>query len=147
MKAYSTLCYKNSVSWFLMFPLHNTLEFSEIIQVYSNHHCWSLRCSTMKMQILWRKLNKAYLELSTCLLLCSVKLPDGLLLETYLWKIFFRKQLIRIYFNPIDIWKKLSLMFWVVSMQGTTSTLSELWGEKCWKIRHPIWNRMLCLYT
>lgn len=38
----------------------------------------------MKLQILLRKLNKAYLELSTCVLLCSVRLTDGLLLETYL---------------------------------------------------------------
>lgn len=94
---------KKSTSWFLMFCLHNALELSEIIQIYSNCHCWSLRFSTM--QILLRKLNRAYLELSTCLLLCSVKHPDGLLLETYLWKIFFRKQLIWIYFIPIDIWK------------------------------------------
>jgi len=57
----------------------------------------------MKMQILLRKLNKAYLELSICLVLCSVKLPDVLLLETYLWKIFFRKQLMQIYFIPVDI--------------------------------------------
>lgn len=36
----------------------------------------------MEMQILLRKLTEAYLKLSTCLLLRSVKLPDGLLLKT-----------------------------------------------------------------